>query len=365
MFLISILCFFSFLAVTVIAVDALQTFHTWQGRIHMGRWNDRWTWQKAVESKCKSWLKHTPVIPVSDNDTYILYKKMTNKYGHHRVHSWQYAGLLMGLDDCDAKDFVKSHHFLDNLSVDNAFLLYVLYKKHAVSKIDLQSFAIKLGLDSIDTTVPYNNNLPNVRFVDAIGMIVPFLYACGYKDKAMNQLKEYDEGFLNGIFPPHAYDIQKHLPMGIYDWSRGVGWYVLGIIETMELEGNCTRIIRLADEMLNFQRENGGFGCMLFSNSHLESTGTALIGTLFVKAFELTNKDVFLNAAISAEKALMQITRRNGEVDFAQGDTKGVGSYSLRFDTMPFAQGMALYLSKQISCLQGDAKNGDALDTVE
>jgi unsaturated rhamnogalacturonyl hydrolase len=356
MFLISILCFLGFLAVTVIAVDALQMFHTWLGRIHIGRWNDRWTWQKAVESKCKSWLKHTPVIPVSDNDTYILFKKKRGVYEHDRIQSWQLAGLLMGLDDNYAKTFITSHRNIENVSVDYAFLLYILFKKHAISLPELRSFAKKLGIDSSDTTIPYNNSLPDVRFVDAIGMIVPFLYACGYRDKALMQLKEYDEGLLNGVFPPHAYDKQKHLPMGVFDWSRGIGWYILGITETIELDSNYLRVIRLADELLSFQRKDGGFGCMLFSNSHLESTGTALIGTLFVKAFELTKKDVYFNAAISAEKALMRITRRNGEVDFAQGDTKGIGSYSLIFNTMPFAQGMALYLSKQISCLILDSE---------
>ena len=56
-------------------------------------------------------------------------------------------------------------------------------------------------------------------------------------------------------------------------------------------------------------------------------------------------------AATKAEKALMSMTRRNGLVDFAQGDTKGMGLYSDYFSTMPFVQGMTLYLSKRLDDL--------------
>ncbi len=35
-----------------------------------------------------------------------------------------------------------------------------------------------------------------------------------------------------------------------------------------------------------------------------------------------------LYVPIKIEKALMKATRRDGTIDFAQGDTKGIGSYS-------------------------------------
>ena len=141
--------------------------------------------------------------------------------------------------------------------------------------------------------------------------------------------------------------------MGIYDWSRGLGWYVLGITETYELDGNRERIVRLAREMLKYQHADGGVGSMFFSPSRIESSGTALLGLLFVKAFEITRDRVFLDAAKMAEGALMRITRRNGEVDYSQGDTKGIGMYSRRFDIMPFAQGMTLYLCNILNQYEG------------
>jgi unsaturated rhamnogalacturonyl hydrolase len=39
---------------------------------------------------------------------------------------------------------------------------------------------------------------------------------------------------------------------------------------------------------------------------------------------------------------LMKVTRRNGSIDFSQGDTKGIGVHSQEFDILPFTQGFAL-----------------------
>ena len=47
----------------------------------------------------------------------------------------------------------------------------------------------------------------------------------------------------------------------------------------------------------------------------------------------------------SADKAisyLMKVTRRNGEVDFSQGDTKDIGVYSMLFNRLPFTQGFCI-----------------------
>ena len=330
-------------------VDGWTEFNVWQKRIHIGRWKSRTDWQIAVRDKAVSWLKHTPIVPVSDEKRMVLWDMLRGKYGNRNIQSWQYAGLLFGLGQENAQAFYVAHQNIRRqYSVDNALLMYVLYKKDVLSRKDLIEYAQESGLVDQEGTVPYRQQLLDIRFVDTIGLLVPFLVACGYDDKALNQIKEYDEALLYGIFPPHAYDVKKHLPLGIYDWSRGLGWYILGITETEELDGNRERILRLANEMLKYQQDNGGLGSMFFSPSRIESSGTALLGILFVKAFEITSDRVFLDAAKMAEGALMRITRRNGEVDYSQGDTKGIGMYSNRFDIMPFVQGITVHLSNCI-----------------
>ena len=181
-------------------------------------------------------------------------------------------------------------------------------------------------------------------------MVLPFLHACGWDDLAKRQLEEYDQALLQELFPAHAYDIEKNLPLGVFDWSRGIGWYILGLIETADMKGNAARIVKLANALLSLQREDGGFSSFIFNQKErLESSGTVLIGLLFVSAYQITYDTRFLESAFRVEKALMQATRRNGAIDNCQGDTYGIGYYSQIFSVMPFAQGLALKLSKALN----------------
>jgi unsaturated rhamnogalacturonyl hydrolase len=41
----------------------------------------------------------------------------------------------------------------------------------------------------------------------------------------------------------------------------------------------------------------------------------------------------------------MKVTRRDGVIDFSQGDTKAIGVHSQEFDLLPFTQGFALRAS--------------------
>ena len=125
-----------------------------------------------------------------------------------------------------------------------------------------------------------------------------------------------------------------------------MGWYILGLLES---ESKQNRILLLARRMRELQRADGSFGCFLFNPcSPRESSGTALAGLLFSKAYELSLDASFLEAAENCAGALMTMTRRDGSLDFAQGDTVGIALYSTRFDILPFAQGMTLLLLKQL-----------------
>ena len=104
--------------------------------------------------------------------------------------------------------------------------------------------------------------------------------------------------------------------------------------------------------MLDLQRPDGSFGSFLFNpSSPKESSATVLAGHLFVRAYEMTEDTVFLEAAQRCLRALMTMTRRDGAVDYAQGDTIGIGFYATHFDILPFAQGLTLLLLRKISIL--------------
>lgn len=334
-------------------------FYEWQARIHIGRWNNRKEWQQAIESKASKWIDKSPTVKISDNNHWVLWDMLRGRYRSKIIQSWQDAGLLMGLDCKESVRYASCK--IDPASgdwrqkpqhVDAVLLAYVLKKNGALSAkaektvIDLL-FELKIGRK----TVPYRSTMPDVRFIDTIGMIVPFLSACSQTGLARDQIEEYDRARLPGSsIPPHAYDVVRGVPMGIYDWGRGMGWYILGLIESNAVGKFDDRIVSLAFELLNYQKYDGGLGSMFFNKqSPSESSGTALMGLLMLESYWITRDPRFLDAAFRAERRLMSSTRRNGELDYCQGDTKGIGYYSRTFSIMPFAQGMALKLSKELN----------------
>ena len=315
----------------------MTVFHdlnTWQARIHIGQWQDRARWQEAVTVKARQWLRHTPKV------------RVPGRQGRKTVNLWQVGGLLLGLDDEDARIFLDSRPDCLELvgePVETAFLAYALKTRNS---LPAAAEARLKAVFSDYTTVPYRKGSPDIRYVDTIGLLCPFLYSCGLDDLADRQIAQYDQALYDGVFPFHAFDIGRNLPMGVCDWSRGTGWYILGLLES---DSNRERILRLAERMRELQRADGSFGCFLFNpSSPGESSGTALAGLLFYKAYDLSRDASFLESAERCARALMKMTRRDGALDYAQGDTLGIALYSTRFDILPFAQGMTLSLLKKL-----------------
>jgi unsaturated rhamnogalacturonyl hydrolase len=342
-----------------IGFDCALSFYEWQARIHIGRWNNRQEWQKAVECRARKWLNRPPTVKLTDNNHWILWDILCGKYRNKTIQSWQEAGLLMAFGKEESAQYVtkkidkKTENWKRSPThIDEVLLAYVL-KKNGVLPLEAEKSILSLlmSIKGTQDTIPYRFVIPNVRFIDTIGMVVPFLFLCGESDLAVKQIKEYDKAKLtNSSIPSHAYDIVYDVPLGIYDWARGIGWYVLGLVESNTDGAMNKRILSLAEELLTYQKNRGGFGAMFFNKESIsESSGTALIGLLMVNAYRISSDSQFLQAAFRAENQLMASTRRTGAIDFCQGDTKGIGYYSTSFSVMPFAQGIALRLSKELN----------------
>lgn len=321
-----------------------HNLNTWQARIHIGCWDDRAEWREALTAKARKWLRHMPIVPV------------LGRNGRETVKQWQIAGLLLGLEEADTHLFLSRHPDLldgDGEFIEKAFLAYALKTKGLLpEKAGKRLVSTIEELVGKNGTIPYRKDSPDVRYVDTIGLMCPFLYSMGRDLLADRQLAEYDCALYEGIFPFHAFNIEEKLPMGVCDWSRGTGWYILGLLES---QSNQDRILSLAQRMLDLQRADGSFGCFLFNpSSPHESSGTALAGLLFSKAYELSLDASFLEAADNCAGALMTMTRRDGALDFAQGDTVGIALYSTRFDILPFAQGITLLLLKQLDLFRAE-----------
>ncbi|MCR5043477.1 MAG: hypothetical protein K6A93_04975 [Bacteroidaceae bacterium] len=340
-------------ALSFVLVDIFVYLQEWQSRIHIGRWKDRIEWQQALERTSRRWLKHTPVVRKTSNTRLLLWDMVRGAFCSSTIQKWQDAGLLLGLNEVDARKYTQHHQILfdfKKLEPEDLLLAYVLLKHHCLT--DEQQHIILSFYDDLKDvgTIAYRPWLKKVRFVDTIGMVLPFFHACGWDELAIRQLKEYDDALLHGIYPAHAYDLEKKLPLGVHDWSRGIGWYTLGLVEAATLPGNKERIIHLSEAMLQHQNVDGGFSCFVFNQQErMESSGTVLIGLLFVAAYQISQDKRFLTAAFRIEKALMKATRRDGALDYCQGDTYGIGYYSHLFSVMPFAEGLALLFSKKLN----------------
>ena len=335
-----------------VVVDAVVNLGEWQARIHIGRWNNRQEWQQAVERKAKAWLKHAPTVRQTAQGRLILWDIIRGRYRNATIQTWQDAGLLMGLGQEAAVEYVRIHPNrvkTEHGMPEDLLLAYALKRNGALPPEAENEILAQYQAVKEQGTIHYRPWVKDIRFVDTLGMVLPFLHACGWDDLAKRQWEEYDKALLNGVFPAHAYDVEKQLPRGVCDWGRGIGWYILALIETADMEGQEERIMNLAKALLPHQKGDGSFGCFVFDpQARMESSATVLIGLLFLSAYRVSNEQTFLHAAHQAEKALMKATRRNGAVDNCQGDTYGIGYYSQIFSVMPFVQGLVLMLSKQL-----------------
>lgn len=350
---IYILSIVGVIVLTGVCVDLYYAINEWQQRIHIGRWDNRKQWQAAMEKKARQWLRKSPIVSKTDQNRWILWDMIRGNYASRIIQSWQDGGLLLGLSKEDAQLYVKHHPqlFSRHIEVDQAFLAFALKQQSALEE-DKEMLMKKYLVSYTDEnhTIPYREACTQIRFVDTVGLVCPFLYSIGEYTLANKQIAEYDKALYKKVFPAHAFNLSTQLPMGVFDWSRGIGWYILGLVLTPEsIYNQHERILRLAANLLPLQSQQGGFSCMVFNpEGRYESSGSAIIGLLFVEAYKLSGDDRFIKAAFKIESSLMKATRRNGALDYAQGDTKGIGFYSNKFSIMPFAQGISLLLSKKL-----------------
>jgi len=371
-----------FILLIVVGIDLLFYYRSVFQRYKIGRWTDLNNWLNQVKQINLGWLRKTPTVKLTDNDSYVIKDLLKGHYRSTTIQSWQEAGALFGAINTDnAED--KIEEFVDSkidkntgawrqvpAYVDGAILAYALTKTNRDASQLKPAFdqVIKLIDDckGEDGTIFYRNSIPSIRFVDTIGFICPFLTYYGqkfdkpeYLDLALVQIKSYvAKAFLREkMIPAHAFDLKKDMPLGVYGWGRGLGWFILGITD-MYFELDDTHpskkylkelVENTARDTLPFQKEDGGFNSMIaVDSSRHDSSITTIAGWLFYTAYIINNDKEYLLAARKCIQSLMKVTRRNGVIDFCQGDTKGIGIYATTFDLMPFVQGLTIRLASSL-----------------
>lgn len=365
------------------SIDIIPTFLTWLSRIHIGRYNDIQKWNKSITNVGIKWLNNTPKIKVTDNTRLVVIDMLKGNYSRNTIQHWQEASLLLGLNEYlknndDKKVKPSIEKFLsskfDNEGqwknkpehIDGAILAYAVIQLDFIN-IDKYKQALDYIWNLIqehvgeDGTVKYRNFMNDYRYVDTIGFICPFLVCYGKRynkpeciELSIKQITEYNKyGILNNHYIPcHAYKLGNNIPMGLYGWGRGLGWYAIGLIDSwseLEQENEHKKtleefIITFAKSAIEFQHKNGAWSWTVTRpETILDSSTTATLSWFMLNASKIDAiSDVCIASYNKAIKYLMSVTKRNGSIDFSQGDTKDIGVYSLLFDILPFTQGFAI-----------------------
>jgi unsaturated rhamnogalacturonyl hydrolase len=374
---------FIILIVLIIGIDVVPQFNTWQSRIKIGQFASQSDWRAKVFETSKKWLFNTPTIKLTDNSRLIIIDIIKGNYKKSAIQHWQEAALVLGLIEeykssqsettkviltnyCDGKIDATGNWKNQPTEIDGVILGYALlslpWMNTAKNKPAFdQLYQLILSLKGEDGTIAYKKHSKNFRYVDTIGFICPFLvkYGVTYNneeaiDLALLQIAEFNKYALlhNTFIPSHTYNLQSKLPVGLFGWGRGLGWYAIGLIDSWNAlpEHHPAKkqwdenVVQFAKMAMRFQQKNGGWHWLIANaSSRFDSSTAATLAWFLTNAATLP--ELHNEATISAQNALQflqKVTRRNGAVDFSQGDTKGIGIHSQEFDILPFTQGFVL-----------------------
>lgn len=344
-------------------------------RFHIGRWEEQ-NWEAAVEKVAQKWVRNTPTVKITDNSRYILLDFLQGKYRSKSIQSWQKAALILGLlesQNADSNAIARktAQELLDEagfwkeppVAVDCGMLSYAILKAaEDPQKVrPAMDFARSLIENNINEQgmISYTGGKENPEmYVDTLGLTCAFLalYAKVYgvpscEETAFVQLQMYHQyGLLEGAtLPNHAFNIQTKLPLGVYGWGRGTAWYVIGLMDTYEeLTTTSYRdavlqwIVEAAESYISYQRADGGFGAILQRANTYDSSATAALAWFYERCYMLLGQEKYWAVSAGCLSKLLKKTRITGAIDECQGDTKGIGVFAQTYDTMPFAQGMAM-----------------------
>lgn len=378
-------CILLIIVLVILLIDVVPLLGDWFKRIHIGKYPDLTAWNTAITQSGVQWLNHTPKIKVTDQTRFTILDRLKGNYSNGTLQHWQEAALMLGLSEylINSEDLAAKaeiHKFLaakfdENgqwkskpIHVDTAILAYSLFKLDFIDTNLYRpalDYTWKLIQEHIgdDGTVQYRKSMSSYRYVDTVGFICPFLIAYGMKysnmaciDLAVKQIQMYvKHGMLEQQFIPcHAYKTENKAPLGLYGWGRGLGWFAIGLIDSWnELPQNHVYkpvleqiVVNYARAVMACQHANGNWNWTVTrSESRPDSSATATIGWFLLNAsqIEVISKPC-LESVDKAVNYLQHVTRRNGTIDFSQGDTKDIGVYSMLFNVLPFTQGFGIRL---------------------
>ncbi|MGN1169234.1 MAG: glycoside hydrolase family 88 protein [Acutalibacteraceae bacterium] len=376
--LLVILILFAVAVIAALSFDAVPFALSVLGRRQIGTMSGG-EWYSAASSVILKWLSHgLPSVPVNAGRRLVIIDIIKKRYKADSIQAWQEASVLLAANEISpqkAGEFIDSKidptdgSWLKSINrVDSAFLAYAV-----LCSGETDSIAVKPAMDETYNmlikkfdefgSIPYSAD-SDIRFVDTIGMVCPFLikYSLTYDEPkaleaAVSLIKEYADNAVHDSIglPAHCFNAKTGAPLGIYGWGRGCGWWACGLSESFAVLNETgpdeyvsektlilKQMLKFAKCIVSYQSENGAFDRNVLARSGEDSSATAMLALFLAYTGKLSSIKEYTDCAERAMKYIYSCTRRDGTVDYSQGDTMGIGFYSGESIVLPAAQGFAV-----------------------
>ncbi len=366
------------LVMVVAAFDLVPVAIDFVQRIKIGSLKGE-QWFAAAGNVAQQWCaKGLPSVPKVAGKRLTLIDRLKGNYKSGTIQSWQSGSVILAMNEIGPEAAKDSAMKYINAStgewvnsperVDFSFLAYAILSNPYIDPSSVKpamDFTADMLIKKFEKhgSVPYSHN-PDHRYVDTIGLVCPFLmkYGLVYDNQkaievAVSLIKEYEQYGLHPDFsvPVHCYDAKTKAPLGLYSWGRGCGWWATGLSESYKVLENTDsdsyvdekkvilkNLLSFSKSVIDYQSADGSFDRNIFAASGGDSSATAMIAEMLAYAGKLSGHEPFTQAAKKAMDYIFSVTRRNGIVDYSQGDTMGIGFYSSESIVLPATQGFSL-----------------------
>src|SRR5699024_2785693 len=96
--------------------------------------------------------------------------------------------------------------------------------------------------------------------------------------------------------PYHAYDVNNDTKLGIIGWGRGVGWLLIGLVDSLEYIPETHKDYKylknqfegLVSKVIKYQHESGGYSWQLTAkDGFYDSSATSMISYAISKGINI------------------------------------------------------------------------------
>lgn len=264
--------------------------------------------------------------------------------------SWKNKGSIIS-----SIDYVMNGYsliYLYEQTEDNSYLTMIER---------IEDYILNYPVDS-NGSFPYRPKNSNDIFIDALGMVCPFLARLA-ENKNDSQLMElavkqlqnfYDHGFSNSIFLPyHSYNSDSDTLKGIIGWGRSVGWIAIGTVDTLQYmdksHSGYNKLVDKFKKMINtsimYLGNNGAFHWQLEATQGLvDSSATAMIGYSIAKAISIGILDNSYIEYVEKNIRFLQRVTKDGYVYESSAECRGLAMHPQILEWNPWSQGPTLML---------------------